>query len=895
MWFRKSNENNTVARGAAMFRLPVFAFILSVLIGTCVQAQTPAELVAHADQLAERSDWHDAGPLYEKAEVAYRKTGDTKNELYAKFGRLHRDLADGSYRAVRAETVKTLANPAVQSDPQLQIRGLALLGNIDLNSDTAAALQDWTEVRSIASKIGDEKWQNRAQGELGLVAGVNGDIGSAGLALYSAIAKADQIGDVAAHVNFATWLANGMAVQGMADRALGVLDQAADFAKNHGYPEPPLQLSIARVRALGNLPESQTDRGGDIAKLITATLAQAEREHVSGAQTDLLNESGQLYAKHGDIANAETAFRQAVERSQAAGLPRQEAEAYLHLSQLYRASNQLPKASTAVDHGIQALQRVEEGYDLPLFLAEKAEVQSSLGQVQAADASFQRATDLAAGLLVNAPTSQVKSGMIDALSQIYLGHFRLAWTQMHNAPYAFSIIENARGRALLDSIRYARQTRTSSVAETPAEVQITRLQRSLLHDQMTNVQTRRVLGELDQAYTRLNPVEYQRQRSEMGLVRKKPISATLLQTQLTTTESLVEYVLDQRGSYAICVSRSGVKVVSLPPRAEISRLARAFVTAIRTNSESRSSGQSLYKAVIEPVVIPGTTSLIVIPDGPLHLVPFAALVNPQGAYLTTQLTLSAAPSASVYYTLNRAPRTTLATKPFLGVAFSPSAQSNVTSASTVRGVSELRAGSLKPLRFAREEVTQAAAVFGTGSVMLEGTQASETELKAEPLADFKIIHLAAHGVSDATEPDRAALVLSPGSQAEDGLWQAREIQRTRLNADAVILSACETGSGRLQGQEGVMNLARAFLIAGARSVVASLWDVEDRSTATLMESFYAHLKEGKTVNEALRQAQLDFIKDYKDKAAPNLWAGFEVIGDGTKRFTFEKSDLRGTR
>ena len=83
-----------------------------------------------------------------------------------------------------------------------------------------------------------------------------------------------------------------------------------------------------------------------------------------------------------------------------------------------------------------------------------------------------------------------------------------------------------------------------------------------------------------------------------------------------------------------------------------------------------------------------------------------------------------------------------------------------------------------------------------------------------------------------------------------------------------------------------MNLARAFLTAGARSVVASLWDVDDRSTATLMESFYQHLKSGVTVNQALRQAQLDFIKDYGDKAKPNLWAGFEVIGDGTKKFTF---------
>src|SRR5262249_10943980 len=108
------------------------------------------------------------------------------------------------------------------------------------------------------------------------------------------------------------------------------------------------------------------DRGGDIAKLITATLAQAGREHVSGAQTDLLNERGQLFAERGDVTGAETAFSQAAGRAQSAGPPREEAAEYLHLLQLYRTTNQLPKASAAIDHGIQALQRVEEGYDLPL-------------------------------------------------------------------------------------------------------------------------------------------------------------------------------------------------------------------------------------------------------------------------------------------------------------------------------------------------------------------------------------------------------------------------------------------------------------------------------------------------------------------------------------------------
>ncbi|HXJ42057.1 MAG TPA: CHAT domain-containing protein, partial [Bryobacteraceae bacterium] len=300
--------------------------------------------------------------------------------------------------------------------------------------------------------------------------------------------------------------------------------------------------------------------------------------------------------------------------------------------------------------------------------------------------------------------------------------------------------------------------------------------------------------------------------------------------------------------------------------------------------------------VMEPIVSREVASLIIVPDGPLHLIPFSALTTPKGGYLNSKVDLSAAPSATVYYTLRREAKTGAARKPFLGVAFSPAAQSVTPNVSATRGISDLRNANLKPLRFGREEITEAAKVFGPSSVTLDGSQASEAALKARSLGDFKVIHLAAHGLSDDREPDRAALVLAPGGESEDGLWQAREITRSRINADVVVLSACETGIGRLQGQEGVMNLARAFLIAGARSVVASLWAVDDRSTATLMESFYQHLKGGATVNEALRQAQGDFIKDYGDKASPSLWAGFEVIGDGTKRFNLEKqSDLRSAR
>ena len=109
--------------------------------------------MANADQLgSDRSDWRNAGPLYAKAEAEFHRTGDAINELYAKLGRLHRDLEDGSYKVVRAEVVRLLANPPTQSDPLLQKRAFALFSNIDLKTNTAASSEYCNKVLAICAK-----------------------------------------------------------------------------------------------------------------------------------------------------------------------------------------------------------------------------------------------------------------------------------------------------------------------------------------------------------------------------------------------------------------------------------------------------------------------------------------------------------------------------------------------------------------------------------------------------------------------------------------------------------------------------------------------------------------------------------------------------------------------
>jgi CHAT domain-containing protein len=169
---------------------------------------------------------------------------------------------------------------------------------------------------------------------------------------------------------------------------------------------------------------------------------------------------------------------------------------------------------------------------------------------------------------------------------------------------------------------------------------------------------------------------------------------------------------------------------------------------------------------------------------------------------------------------------------------------------------------------------------GPGAVVLLGNTATETAFKKEPLQDFRILHLAVHGFADTQYPERSALVLGvdPNS-GDDGLLQVREIIRLRLNAELTTLSACDTGVGKLQGQEGISNLVEAFLVAGSKAVVASLWSADDTSANALMERFYQRLAKGESASSALRNAKLDLLAQYGDQLKPYYWAAFIPVGE----------------
>jgi CHAT domain-containing protein len=160
-------------------------------------------------------------------------------------------------------------------------------------------------------------------------------------------------------------------------------------------------------------------------------------------------------------------------------------------------------------------------------------------------------------------------------------------------------------------------------------------------------------------------------------------------------------------------------------------------------------------------------------------------------------------------------------------------------------------------------------------------EATEGNLKHAGLEQYRYVHFATHGVVDEKHPRQSGLLLmEEKGSTEDGVLHLGEIYNLSLNADLVVLSACETGLGQLARGEGVIGLTRGFLYAGASSVLVSLWRAADATTATLMADFYRELLTGKPASHALREAKLRAIRRDPESAKPYSWSAFVLIGEG---------------
>jgi CHAT domain-containing protein/tetratricopeptide (TPR) repeat protein len=847
----------------------------------------PQELLAEANRLYWLNNGPKAAPLYAKAEKLFAARGDSRNELYAKVGRLRSEAETMSFVELSRILNEQLQNPIVRNDSRLRLWCLIAKGYTDLEIDYRASKRDWLEAQDIAKSLGEDQWVTRASGELGLIAFLEGNPGHAARLLGGALLSTMASGDTAGQVRFLELLGRGFEEVKRPAEALKFFERAIKLAQADPDCGLPFMGYEGKADALASL--GRTDEAKSV---LESALNKARSQEKHGHEAQLLILLGKLEAQTGNRQQALTYLEDAGQFATRLQYYRMEADAMFELATLYRDGGDLVTADARATQGLAASQQVGDRYYVPRNLTMLADLKARRGRFAEANALYEQAEDVIEGMLLSVDEPYWHSSTAAAMSQTYLGHFELI-TKNGDAPGAFTVLERVRGRTLAWVLKDRKALPSEESGQTATlEGDVAGLQVRLMQTS-SPVERGQLLDNLVEYERRLG-LAWTREDAPSQRLPVQPAALTNVENDLHPDEVLLEYVLDDPTSFCITVTRRGAHVQALPVgRKEVEKLVQQFVDDVRAKGAGIEASKRLFRVLVEPIPEAKTaTRFIIAPDGILNLLPFEALRDGQGDYLLKSRVISYVPSGTILDVLRRERKNVRAPRPFLGIgdvtyenqggAGRRIPAPDTVRARLVRGMADLSGMRLQDLPETREEVERIGKIVGRDAVILLGKDATETAFKKEPLDQFRVLHLAVHGFADTQYPERSALVLGTDSKsADDGLLQVREIIRLRLNAELTTLSACDTGVGKLQGQEGVSNLVEAFLVAGSKSVVASLWSADDTFASALMDRFYQRLGQGEDTSSALRNAKLDLLAKYGDKVSPFYWAAFIAVGEAS--------------
>ncbi|MCH2045109.1 MAG: CHAT domain-containing protein, partial [Saprospiraceae bacterium] len=379
------------------------------------------------------------------------------------------------------------------------------------------------------------------------------------------------------------------------------------------------------------------------------------------------------------------------------------------------------------------------------------------------------------------------------------------------------------------------------------------------------------------------------------------VKANELQKTLDNKTALLEYFVADSMVYTICVTKNSMQLYELEMdkvkiKGRIRRLHNALSNyqyiknnKVKAYQAYTKQAHWFYQNLIEPMFsqIQDKETLLVITDDELGHLPFETFLVEEANhqvvnynnlhYLLLDYNIVYNYSATLWYK-NQQPQDRENNGLILGVAADYQNKSVTDPSKLKRSADYQMRALLSPLPEARKEVEKLQAQF-QGDFIFD-VSASEANFKKQA-ANYRVLHLAMHGLLNKQEPLLSSLVFTEnGDTLENNFLKAYEIAKLNLNADMVVLSACETGYGKFEQGNGIASLARSFMYARVPSLVVSLWQVNDRSTSMIMPRFYEHLSAGKTKSAALRQAKLHYIKSTDDIAAhPAFWSPFILIGD----------------
>jgi len=358
-------------------------------------------------------------------------------------------------------------------------------------------------------------------------------------------------------------------------------------------------------------------------------------------------------------------------------------------------------------------------------------------------------------------------------------------------------------------------------------------------------------------------------------------SISAIQNFLAEKEMLISYFYGKCNLYVIGVSQEDVKHSILNLDGDLQSSIATLVQSFEKRTFDPELSRLVFEQILQPVLKDPLVinSVILLPDGVLHYLPFESLIvssesDTRNQYLIQDYTVYYMHSTSLPEVEEGSSGSELA---YIG--FSPSYSVNSNPLLASRSARDIQiASQLEKLPMAEKEIETSASLLG-GEYLVD-QDATEENFK-RMAKNANIIHIASHTIIDDEEPMNSKLVFSPGADSiEDGLLHTYELYNMQLNAELACLSACNTGFGKIKSGEGVVSLAKGFFYAGVPNVMMSLWSVPDVSTSEIMTSFYKELKRGVGKADALRNAKLSYLAQADQNTSdPYYWAAFTMIGD----------------
>lgn len=513
----------------------------------------------------------------------------------------------------------------------------------------------------------------------------------------------------------------------------------------------------------------------------------------------------------------------------------------------------IPQARQGYDQLLNHPQIREIGGMYWPILFDRARIARSDGDIPLAEKLLHKAIEVVELQRATIATEAGRIGFVGDKQALYQEMVSLLVANGRPAQ-AFEFAERAKSRALVDLLASVGTINPMIAANRHLLETVTRLERA--EQESTVIANATTRGGTDTHKRGLITVLKQELAQEApefaSLVSVTSPLLTEIQNDLHPDETLLEYFGSGKSWYVFVVKRNGIWakqliISDLEPR--IQSLRTQFSTPHSSGYQQLS--QSLHRQLIEPVANLLSRRLVIVPHGILHYLPFNALQATDGSTVIEQHTVRNLPAAGI----------TRYIKPLRGKRAIPA----LILGNPDRGDRRLA------LQHAQEEAEAISSLL-PGSVLVLGNKATRSAITAHE-GSFRFLHIAAHGVFDAEAPLNSAILLAKNTH-DNGLLRASDLYNLQLNTDLVTLSACETALSTVAKGDDLLGFTRGFLYAGARSIVASLWKVDDLATKDLMLAFYRNISnQDKAL--ALALAQREIKKSYKH---PFYWAAFQLTG-----------------